>query len=133
MVGASVSAADIAVDLIGVARGSVYAAIKGHKANGYFGDVAFQHPGIVQKPSISHITSSSNGEKTVHFIGGTFVSDVDNVIFGTGYSWTLPFLPNVEVRNNRVPELYMHVVYQHDPTLLFVGAVRQLYQFVPQN
>ncbi len=27
------------------------------------------------------------------------------------------------MRNNRVPDLYQHVVWQHDPTLLFVGAV----------
>jgi hypothetical protein len=122
VVGASVSAADIAYDLVGVARGPVYAVILGHNANGYFGDVAFQHPGIAQKPSISHITTS-NGDRTVHFIDGTSVHEVDEIIFGTGYSWSLPFLPQVEVRNNRVPGLYQHVVYQNDPTLLFVGAV----------
>jgi hypothetical protein len=48
---------------------------------------------------------------------------VDYIIFGTGYSWTLPFLPQVLVRNNRVPNLYQHIVWQEDPTLLFVGAV----------
>ncbi|KAF1952538.1 FAD/NAD(P)-binding domain-containing protein [Byssothecium circinans] len=122
VVGASVSAADIAYDLVGVAKGPVYAVIKGHKANGYFGDVAFQHPGIKAMPSISHF-SASNGERTVHFVDGTAVPDVDEIIFGTGYSWSLPFLPHVEVRNNRVPGLYQHVVYQQDPSLLFVGAV----------
>jgi hypothetical protein len=126
VVGASVSAADIAVDLIGIARGPVYAVIKGHKANGYFGDVAFQHPSIEPKPSISHI-DSSKGKRTVHFIDGTSIDDVDELIFGTGYSWSLPFLPQVEVRNNRVPGLYLHVVYQKDPTLLFVGAVSLLH------
>lgn len=59
----------------------------------------------------------------MHFVDGSSVPDVDYIIFGTGYSWTLPFLPNVPVRNNRVPDLYQHVVWQHDPTLLFVGAV----------
>jgi hypothetical protein len=122
VVGASVSAADIAVDIIGIANGPVYAVTKGHKANGYFGDEAFKHPAIVPKPSISHITTT-NLERTVHFIDGTSVSDVDEIIFGTGYSWSLPFLPGVEVRNNRVPGLYLHIVYQNDPSLLFVGAV----------
>tara|TARA_R110002003_G_scaffold197_1_gene15340 strand:- start:1893 stop:3032 length:1140 start_codon:yes stop_codon:yes gene_type:complete len=122
VVGASVSAADIAYDLIGNAKDPVYAVVVGHKANGYFGDVAFKHPGISEKPSISHITSK-NGERTVHFIDGTSVREVDEIIFGTGYSWSLPFLPSVEVRNNRVPGLYQHVVYQKDPSLLFVGAV----------
>ncbi|KAH7062977.1 hypothetical protein BKA63DRAFT_189931 [Paraphoma chrysanthemicola] len=122
VVGASVSAADIAYDVIGIAKGPVYAVVLGHKPNGYFGDVAFKHPGIVEKPSISHITST-NGERTVHFVDGTVVREVDEIIFGTGYSWSLPFLPSVEVRNNRVPGLYQHVVYQKDPSLVFVGAV----------
>jgi hypothetical protein len=122
VVGASVSGADIAYDLIGIAKSPVYAVVVGHKANGYFGDVAFQHPGIVQKPSISHVVTT-NGERTVHFVDGTSIKNVDEIIFGTGYSWSLPFLPHVKVRNNRVPGLYQHVIYQKDPTLLFIGAV----------
>ncbi len=122
IVGASVSGADIAYDLVGAAKAPVYAVVIGHKANGYFGDEAFHHPGITRKPSISRI-ETSDGQKTVHFTDGSFVEDVDNIIFGTGYSWSLPFLPNVKVLNNRVPGLYQHIVYQNDPTLLFVGAV----------
>jgi hypothetical protein len=122
IVGASVSGADIAYDLVGAAKAPVYAVVKGRNANTYFGDWAFQHPGITQKPSISKI-DSSNGQRTVHFMDGTSVADVDEIIFGTGYSWSLPYLPNVKVHNNRVPGLYQHVVYQDDPTLLFVGAV----------
>lgn len=48
---------------------------------------------------------------------------MDHIIFGTGFTWTLPFLPQVQTRNNRVPDLYQHVFYRHDPTLTFVGAV----------
>ena len=116
--GASVSAADIAVDLVNVARSPVYAVVQGHKFNPYFGDEAFNHPRISKQPSIARIEG-----RTVHFLDGTSVEEVDNIVFGTGFSWTLPFLPDVEVRNNRVPHLYQHVVYQKDPTLLFVGAV----------
>ncbi|KAF2847079.1 flavin-containing monooxygenase FMO [Plenodomus tracheiphilus IPT5] len=126
VVGASVSAADIAYDLIGLTNGPVYAVILGHKANGYFGDIAFKHPSIVPKPSISHITTTTTNNpttSTVHFTDGTTAPNIDEIIFGTGYSWTLPFLPQVQVRNNRVPGLYQHVVYTQDPTLLFVGAV----------
>ncbi|KAF2690200.1 FAD/NAD(P)-binding domain-containing protein [Lentithecium fluviatile CBS 122367] len=122
IVGASVSSADITYDLIGIAEGPIFAVIQGHKANGYFGDEAFKHPGIIAKPSISHI-STLNNERTVHFVDGTSVAGIDEIVFGTGYSWSLPFLPHVKVRNNRVPGLYQHVVYRKDPTLLFVGAV----------
>lgn len=96
----------------------VYAVVSGHKANGYFGDEAFNHPQISKQPSISRIEG-----RTVHFIDGNSVRDVDHLIFGTGYSWTLPFLSQIKVRNNRIPDLYQHVVYQKDPTLLFVGAL----------
>ncbi|KZM24218.1 uncharacterized protein EKO05_0010870 [Ascochyta rabiei] len=122
IVGASVSGGDIAYDLAGIAKAPVYAVILGHKLNGYFGDEAFKHPNIAQKPTISHV-DTSGGQRTVHFTDGTSVKDVDEIIFGTGYSWSLPFLPDVKIRNNRVPGLYQHVVYQKDPTLLFVGAV----------
>ncbi|KAJ5780606.1 hypothetical protein N7457_005766 [Penicillium paradoxum] len=118
VVGASVSAADIAFDLTETAERPVHAITIGHAANGYFGDEAFKHPSIQNHPSIERVSG-----RTVHLVNGGCITDVDYIIFGTGYSWTLPFLPAVPVRNNRVPELYQHVVWQKDPTLLFVGAV----------
>lgn len=118
VVGASVSAADISVDLIQTALLPVHSVILGHTANIFFGDSAFDHPQIHKQHSISHIS-----DRTVHFIDGTEVQNVDHIIFGTGYSWTVPFLPSVQIRNNRVPKLYQHVVYQDDPSLLFIGAV----------
>lgn len=118
VVGASVSAADIAVDLVNTAETPVHAIMVGRTFNGYFGGEAFDHPLISRHPSITSIE-----DRTVHLEDGSSIADVDYIVFGTGYSWTLPFLPQVPVRNNRVPDLYQHVVWQHDPTLLFIGAV----------
>ncbi|KAF4912401.1 Thiol-specific monooxygenase [Colletotrichum viniferum] len=127
VVGASVSAADIAFDLASTAQAPVYAVTVGHNFNGYFGGEAFNHPKITKVPSVSHIDPRT---RAVHFADGTSVADVDNIIFGTGYTWTLPFFdslssnrPTPTPKNNRVPDLYLHVVYRPDPTLLFVGAV----------
>jgi hypothetical protein len=117
-VGASVSAADITIDLVDTAENPVHAIIVGRSFNQYFGDDAFKHPLVAAHPSIERIEG-----RTIHLIDGSTISDVDHIIFGTGYSWTLPFLPQVPVRNNRVPDLYQHVVWRHDPTLLFIGAV----------
>lgn len=119
IVGASVSGADIAFDLTKTAK-SVHAVVVGRNFNGYFGDVAFHHPKIDTRPTISRIDAASS---TIHFEDGTSLAGVDYIIFGTGFSWTLPFLPGVKTRNNRVPDLYQHVVYRDDPSLLFVGAV----------
>ncbi|KAJ5372486.1 hypothetical protein N7517_004492 [Penicillium concentricum] len=121
-VGASVSAADTAVSLVDSAQTPVIAVVRG-RYNAYFGDLAFQHPKIERRPPISHITGHDQGERTVHFEDGTSETGVDHLIFGTGFSWTLPFLPEVATRNNRVPDLYQHVFYRHDPSLVFVGAV----------
>lgn len=124
VVGASVSGADIAYDLathrVTKDGGIVHAIVLGHNYNGYFGDEAFLHPLIHRHPSIARVDATT---RTVHLIDGTSIPDVDHLIFGTGYSWSLPFLPQVSVRNNRVPGLYQHVVWRADPTLLFVGAV----------
>lgn len=132
VVGASVSGADIAYDLAThrVTRdgGLVHAVVLGHTFNGYFGDEAFRHPLIRQQPSIARVDAAA---RAVHLVDGTVVPDVDHIIFGTGYSWSLPFLADinpgagagVRPRNNRVPGLYQHVVWREDPTLLFVGAV----------
>lgn len=118
-VGASVSGADTAVSLIGIAESPINAVVRG-RYNAYFGDEAFKHPKIKTRPPISHISSQ---DRTVFFEDGTSVSNVDHIIFGTGYTWTLPFLPNVEIRNNRVPGLYLHIFHNQDPTLAFIGAV----------
>ena len=116
--GASVSAADIAFDLAEIATAPVHAIIIGHAVNGYFGDEAFNHPNIQKHPSIERVSN-----RTVYLADGNSITDVDHIVFGTGYSWTLPFLPAASVRNNRVPKLYQHVIWQKDPTLLFIGAV----------
>ncbi|KAL4796896.1 hypothetical protein BDV19DRAFT_360024 [Aspergillus venezuelensis] len=120
-IGASVSAADTAVSLINSAQTPIYAVVRG-KYNVYFGDEAFKHPQIERCPPIARI-ESDDGNCTVHFEDGSSVSDVDHLIFGTGFTWTLPFLPHIPIRNNRVPNLYLHIFHQSDPTLVFLGAV----------
>ncbi|KAG6365785.1 hypothetical protein INS49_007396 [Diaporthe citri] len=119
VVGASVSG-DAAVDVLGIAQSPVFAAVKGHNPNLYFGDAAFDHPGITKVPSISRIDPRT---RSVFFEDGTLVENVDNIILATGYSWSLPFLPGIPIRNNRVPDLYLHIFHQSDPTLVFIGAV----------
>ncbi|KAL1389494.1 dimethylaniline monooxygenase [Phyllosticta capitalensis] len=135
VVGASVSAADIAYDLTTTAQTPIRAVVVGHAFNGYFGDEAFKHPLIKQVPSIARVEPRT---RTVLFQDGTSVSGVDFIIFGTGYTWTLPFFqqpstssslgnvprrPVPTPRNNRIPNLYLHTIYTPDPSILFVGAV----------
>lgn len=114
---------DIAVDLIPHARTPIHAVVRG-KWHPYFGGEAFNHPRIQKHTQFSRIDTANN-QRTVYFEDGTKVDDVDHVILGTGYQWSLPFLEDVDiqVRNNRVPGLYLHVFKRGDPTLAFIGAV----------
>ncbi|EAW09507.1 dimethylaniline monooxygenase [Aspergillus clavatus NRRL 1] len=118
-VGASVSAADTAVSLIDHAQAPIHAVVRG-KYNIYFGDEAFNHPQIQRHPPITHVDPAT---RTVCFQDGASVPAVDHIILGTGFTWTLPFLPHVPLRNNRIPDLYLHIFHAADPSLVFLGAV----------
>lgn len=122
-VGASISGPDTAAALASVVESPLHAVVRG-KYHPYFGDWAFRNPHIKRHPPISHIK-----DKKIVFEDGTEVCDVEHIILGTGYSWTMHFLPQMEIRNNRVPGLYMHVFNRTDPTLAFVGAVAAGFTF----
>lgn len=78
--------------------------------------------GVKVLPTIDHFTG-----KEVHFTNGVVLSDVDVVVFATGYFFTYPFLSE-EVRPRsggfHIPGLFQHVFDMHNPkTIAFIGAV----------
>jgi cation diffusion facilitator CzcD-associated flavoprotein CzcO len=124
-IGASISGPDIAYALADIAETPLHCVVRG-KYHPYFFDYAFQHPNILRHPPITHIISNrETDERTVFFEDGTKLEKVDHIIFGTGYTWTIPFFPELAetIRNNRLPNLYQHVFWRKDPTLCFVGAI----------
>jgi cation diffusion facilitator CzcD-associated flavoprotein CzcO len=131
VVGASISGPDISYALADIVQTPLHAVVRG-KYHPYFFDYAFQHPNILRRPPISHIVSNrSTNERTVFFEDGTKLEDVDYIIFGTGYTWTLHFIPELArtIRNNRLPNLYQHIFWVEDPTLCFVGAIAAGFTF----
>ncbi|KAL2072541.1 hypothetical protein VTL71DRAFT_11884 [Oculimacula yallundae] len=131
VVGASISGPDISHALAGVTEVPLNCVVRG-RYHPYFFDYAFQHPNILRRPPITYITSNrKTNERTVHFEDGSKLENVDHIIFGTGYSWTLHFLPTLAstIRNNRLPNLYQHIFHQSDPTLCFIGAVAAGFTF----
>jgi hypothetical protein len=66
----------------------------------------------------------------IFFSDGSHVDDVENVIFGTGYTFSLPYLPSLQEKikrsDRRLPGVYQHVWNIDDPSLTFVGQVRQI-------
>lgn len=119
-VGASVSATDITRQIATVVKSPVYASIRAPHRK--YGVIPFEHPNIALKPTILRV-STSPASRTVYFSDGSKVDNVDHIIFGTGYDFSLPFLPSVKVANRRILGTYQHIFLQDDPTLSFVGGV----------
>lgn len=130
-VGASISGPGIAYALSEVAETPLHCVVRG-KYHPYFFDFAFQHPNIIRRPPIKNIVSNrETDERTVFFEDGTKLEKVDHIIFGTGYTWTMHFFPELAatIRNNRLPGLYQHVFWREDPTLCFVEAIAAGFTF----
>lgn len=119
VVGGSVSAFDAVHDIRRVSKLPLISSLR--KASPIFGPAAFAHPNVVNRPHISAFDANTG---RITFADGTSVDDVDVVLFATGYEFSFPFLPGVKPVNGRIPGLYQHVFSTCDPTLAFLGMVR---------
>lgn len=109
--------------MLPVAQHPVYASLRGDPIP-HFGWEPFIHPHISIQKQIVHFCSKTG---TITFEDGTKVEDVDHVIFGTGYTFSFPFLPKVQERvvqaDRRLPGVYYHTWDIEDPNLAFLGMV----------
>ncbi|KAH8162708.1 hypothetical protein CIB48_g5531 [Xylaria polymorpha] len=118
VVGGSISAFDTLHDIRTVTKGPVISSLR--EPNASFGWVPFTHPHIDVRSEISSFDPETG---RINFADGSSADDVDLVVFGTGYEFSFPFLPNVKVVNGRVPGLYEHVFNVDDLSLVFLGMV----------
>ncbi|KAF4924089.1 Thiol-specific monooxygenase [Colletotrichum viniferum] len=121
VVGGSVSSHELLHEVLPVAQHPVYASLRGDPIP-HFGWEPFTHPHISIQKQIVHFCSKTG---TITFEDGTKVEDVDHVIFGTGYTFSFPFLPKVQERvvqaDRRLPGVYYHTWDIEDPNLAFLG------------
>ncbi|WYZ40950.1 hypothetical protein EsH8_IV_001291 [Colletotrichum jinshuiense] len=121
VVGGSVSSHELLHEVLAVSQHPVYASLRGDPIP-HFGWAPFTHPHISIQKQIVKFDSKTGA---ITFEDGTTVEDVDHVIFGTGYTFSFPFLPNVQERvsqaNRRLPGVYYHTWDIEDPTLAFLG------------
>lgn len=127
VVGGSVSSHEIIHEILEVAQAPVYAAIRGEPIPA-FGWVPFEHPDIeVRQQQISRLDAATG---RVHFADGTYLDNLDHIVFGTGYTFSFPFLPHVQERVStayrRLPGVWQHTWDIEDPSLTFVGMVWRL-------
>lgn len=66
-----------------------------------------------------------NNDRSVHTIDNERISDIDVIIFCTGYLYSIPFLhkylPNLITDGNQVNDLYKQMFYFPDPSLSLVA------------
>ncbi|EEB09403.1 flavin dependent monooxygenase [Schizosaccharomyces japonicus yFS275] len=98
-------------------------------------DPQTKHPErLVQVPRIERFDAST---KQIHLSDGRVLRDVDYVFYCTGYLYSLPFFDEQDVPSeNRLITngAYVHNVYQHifyipDPTLVFIGLALHVVPF----
>lgn len=125
VVGASISSHEILHEALPHAEHPVYASIRGEPLPA-FGWTPFKHPHIAVKKEISRLDPQTG---RIFFADGTHVDGVDYVVFGTGFTFSLPWLSHVQERiktaYRRLPGVYQHTWDIEDPTLTFVGMVRR--------
>jgi hypothetical protein len=125
VVGSSISAHEILHELLSdnVAHHPIYASLRGPPVAA-FGYEPFDHPHIVIKPEIVRFHAVSG---RIEFSDSTYLENVGHIIFATGYTFSLPFLPpkqnQIKEVYRRLPDVYVHTFDIEDPSLGFVGMV----------
>ena len=89
-----------------------------------------QSPTKVEKPEIVEYIPEG---RRVRFADGSIESDIDSVLYCTGYFYSFPFLESLEppvIRSGEyVENLYQHLFYRPQPTLSFVALNQKIVPF----
>lgn len=84
-------------------------------------------------PEIAEFLASSTQQRGLRFVNGQVETDVDAIIFCTGYFYSYPFLSSVQLQfiktGERVQHLYQHVFSIDHPSLAFLGLPKQIVPF----
>jgi Flavin-binding monooxygenase-like len=119
VVGTGDSAIDICLQSIPYAKPPIYTS---QRTPHLQFPTVFSRPGVEVVSIISHLTAD-----TIHLIDGRVLTDIDTIVFATGYLGTYPFLSsNIRpppVAGYRIPSLYRHIFDMHNPeTIAFNGV-----------
>jgi cation diffusion facilitator CzcD-associated flavoprotein CzcO len=91
---------------------------------------ATTNPALIYKPQIAEFRPEG---RTVLFSNGDIESDIDHVVFCTGYFYSFPFLrslsPPVVTDGASALNLYQHMLYAPDPSISFLGIPQRVVPF----
>ncbi|KAF2124330.1 flavin-containing monooxygenase [Dothidotthia symphoricarpi CBS 119687] len=90
-------------------------------------------PTDLRRRELPQITRFDPSTRGVKFSDGTFVHDVDAIVFATGYFYSLPFLsavtPKLITDGSHVNHTYKHLFYVPKPTLSFLALPQRVIPF----
>ncbi len=84
-------------------------------------------------PEISEFLPPSQFNRAVRFANNKIETDLDAILFATGYHYSFPFLssltPPLSPTGARVENLYQHIFYIPSPSLTFIGLPSKIVPF----
>lgn len=119
IVGTGDSAIDISLQALPYAKGPIYVSQRTpHR----------RHPTVFSRPNIEVVTTISHlTEDTIYLSDGKTLTNIDNIVFATGYIHSYPFLPPhvrpPTVAGRRIAGLYQHIFDTHNPDLIAFNGV----------
>ncbi|KAK5043444.1 hypothetical protein LTR84_011980 [Exophiala bonariae] len=117
IVGSSESAIDLTLQSLPYAKSPVY--VSQRTPHPRFPTI-FDRKGVEVVSTISHISG-----KEIHFSSGVVLTNIDTIVFSTGYFFTYPFLSQIRpsvLSGQRVPGLYQHIFDTYNPNIAFIGV-----------
>ncbi|KAL9126488.1 MAG: hypothetical protein Q9217_004470 [Psora testacea] len=127
IVGNSASGIDIAFQVGAVAKHPVLISQRSDSP------LTFAAPFKEDLPQIQEFILSSSMRRAVRFADGRVETDIDAIVFCTGYYYSFPFLSSLEPSlietGDRVQHLYKHLIDMYHPTLAFVGLPSKIIPF----
>ncbi|CAC08547.1 Thiol-specific monooxygenase [Schizosaccharomyces pombe] len=127
VVGGASSANDLVRHLTPVAKHPIYQSLLGG------GDI--QNESLQQVPEITKFDPTT---REIYLKGGKVLSNIDRVIYCTGYLYSVPFPSLAKLKSpetkliddgSHVHNVYQHIFYIPDPTLAFVGLALHVVPF----
>ncbi|KAH9208303.1 putative dimethylaniline monooxygenase [Leptodontidium sp. 2 PMI_412] len=125
VVGGNVSAGDLVIDLHRIVSGQLVLSQRGRNEKL---DSIWNLRNVRTTSTIKSLSTENNG--TVEFTDGFKTSNIDKIIFATGYRLSYPFIqPDPVSESGRLQGFYKHIFKIGDPTLAVVGQVRAALTF----
>lgn len=128
VVGNGASGIDIGAQISKVSKGSL---LRTERSESYL--QAGSTPGEVMYPEIVEFLSPASHDRAVRFADGRIESNLDSIVFCTGYLYAFPFLRSLDhpviTDGRRVANTYQHIFYKYNPTLAFPVMTQRIVPF----